>query len=1548
MKVAEHKPASISQVQKKSETPFFDHESEQAQPFFAPQSEAGSATTDAFFQPATRPTIQAKLTVGQPNDKYEQEADHVADKVVQRLAKSDNINHQSPITNHQSAPSVSKASKPIIQHKAHAPEEEKLDRKEESKDELPELQKSPVSAVGDDEGLQMKCAACEGEEHDHVQKKGNNTEPASMGVASSNIETQLNSSKGGGSPLPDNTRSSMESAMGADFSNVRVHTGSNAVQMSQDLNAHAFTHGSDVYFNEGKYNPSGTEGGRLLAHELTHTVQQGGTQEQSHNTNQVQNKKIQREVTKNNDTDIVQTKLEVNSQHLFEGEVVSKELPSTGEQYSKGMEPSPNMGETETTGKSESSKEGNESSRENETTTTIESESATTAGTNSSTSSSGIIATATSPDSTNSSTSVPSSTTSSINNYSAPNMEGNGTATANVSPAARESTAPSPQGNSTANTPASSGCTPQCYKGQREEPAEEPEQTPTDPAPTQVEAEASKGDEEDLPELDNCPANTASAAAGTSGSTQTTAPQPTAPAGNGNGSGSATSTPEGIVSSANGATGALEESDQSLAGVITSAELQRGNAVSAYEQSLSSLRVNSGRTSALRRGIPFVARVGESQTKQGQRRLAASRAERFFSSIADKLDTAAAQALSDTPDQLGLTAESGKAQISASIETQKTSISARIGQARGQAVADAAMAKSEVRTQTASFVADVQSKAAAAIESLTTTHRKTMSKVDALETSTLNTVNSVYAQGRTDLEGLGTKIGAECTTKGETFATTYEGFSNCTENGFWDGDLSGRRAEAQANAAREVAKAYHDRMVEAANKRAREVTRNGRKADRCSIIAAASKSRDTLDGQLPGLINAFETTRDGAIQQARAKERQLLTSINSSLSATLRQLDQQERSQRQSVNDTGYMQQVLQEQIAYAAAAAVQKGVQTAITSVQDAMLDVQSRFASGNTPEISALEGALAQVEQKVSTAMDGLNASASTGTTRAENQLVGASQQAITSLEGITQSNDVSTATLSGGFSSSMSVIAGTDHFATQRTSITTQIKQSEKASVAALAQAFDGFKQSCETTLKGAHTALEEAHKSLELNLRQSKQGMECEMTHKADEAASKEAPAWKRVLAVVLVIIVIIIVIAVIIATAGAGLGILAAAAIGAGVGAVTSGLLYLASNLWSNQDITLKGLGKAVLIGAVTGFIGGGIGAAAGAGAGVLFQGATKAVQVAAQFGAAMISAGGVDVVTQYVMAGFSFKNFSWGQLGITFLVTAVTFGIGHAAGNRVGVPTVESPGGGGNVGGKASGTQSGEGVGHFDNVIPITQGRSGGGSSGTVSGETAQAPMFIVEGNTVRVVHPEEVPFLRLVEPVVPEPMVVPEPIRLPVQAPAPVPAPSAPSPMPAAVAVATGVAVGTATQPATQPETRPARRHGNQTCNNDVLDEFQRLKDAFGCHNLDGSFDCGSAVGKLRNGKRLKGSSVIGITRQSVINKIETAKRCQEIREQERRDCFNDSSLDTTDELIRNRRGHNQAIQDLINSARNCEELIRIADNLSASERGRLLPATW
>ncbi len=1291
MKAAESKSSTTSQtLQSKNEeqhTPFFDKEgasgllSNSQQPFFS----KNGGSNKPFFGITG---IQTKLTIGQPGDKYEKEADSMADQVVQRLAENNDSKDQpvqkksasiqrKPIFESEAEPNIQaktisgqSLNSTMIQPKcADCEEEEKLQKKEESGKEE-QLQMKPIFESAppppDEEMVQRKCAACEAKK----EKLQTKSEGPDAPVASSNLESRLQSSKGGGSSLPEETRSQMEGAFGSDFSGVQVHMDSAAVQMNKDLGAEAFTHGSDVYFNAGKYDTGSTEGQRLLGHELTHVVQQGEGVLQKPTGNQVQ------------------AQLEVNSQHLFEDEVESTvPISSADEQAAERGASSITPEQTSAAGEPTTSE--TESSLEEADEDGGKSESTNTTDTNASASSTG---------DTNFSTSSPTETSTSDGSVAGPEPPAS-----DVSPGASDTVAPGSQGNGTVPSEGqaspSDSCTPECYRGAREEPAEEPAETPSDPPSTQVEAEASEGDEEDLPEIDDCPteqADAAVAASSTSNPSEAAGPGTASPTGSDSSTGSASAEAAGGSTGAASATseGASEgpgslAGDASLAGFITSAESERSIAVSAYEGSSTALGAIPARTESIRAGVQFFARSGESLARQEQRRLAASRANRFLSAIADKLDEATTFALEDIPNQLGLTAESAKAQIGASMEVQKAAISARIEQARGQAIAGAATTQGAVRAQAAAYVADVESQTATAIESLTTTHGETMAQVDALETSTLDNINSIYSDGRTNLEILGTTMGAECTAKGEEFATTYEGFSNCTSNedAWYDGDLSGRKAEAQAEAAREVAKTYHDRMVEAARKRAREVTRNGRKADRCSIIASAGRSLDTLDEQLPSLINAFETTRDTAIQQAGATESNLIASIDSSLAATIRQLDQQEHSQRQAINDTGYLQQVLQEQIAHNATAAVQQGVQTAVSSVQEAMLDVQARFVSGDTPNSVALENALTQVERNISAAMDGLYTSASTGTTVAQAQLTEAFLQAITSLEGITQSNDESVAGLSGGFSNAMKSISGIDNFATQRTTFTAQVQQSVEASVAALTQALEGFQQSCETTLEGAQTTLTQAQESLEQNLRESKQGLECEMTRKADEAASKEAPAWKRVLAVVLVIIVIIIVIAVTVITAGAagplivaalGGPLLAGAIIGAAVGAVVSGLLAMASNLWSNQDV-MKGVGKAILIGAITGAAGGFIGAAAGASAGALFSGASKAVQTAAQFGAAMISAGGFDVVTQYVMGGFSFKDFSLGQLGVTLLITAITFGLAHRVSSRAGAPATDAP-----------------------------------------------------------------------------------------------------------------------------------------------------------------------------------------------------------------------------------------------------------------------------
>src|SRR5690606_7619192 len=114
--------------------------------------------------------------------------------------------------------------------------------------------------------IQRKCAHCEKEEKiqkspltfsitPFVQTKSRSTVPTIPDSLSHSIQ----SSRGGGSSLEASTRSFMSNRFGNDFSQVKIHTDSEAVQMNQGLNAKAFTVGNDIYFNQGQYQPRSSD-----------------------------------------------------------------------------------------------------------------------------------------------------------------------------------------------------------------------------------------------------------------------------------------------------------------------------------------------------------------------------------------------------------------------------------------------------------------------------------------------------------------------------------------------------------------------------------------------------------------------------------------------------------------------------------------------------------------------------------------------------------------------------------------------------------------------------------------------------------------------------------------------------------------------------------------------------------------------------------------------------------------------------------------------------------------------------------------------------------------------------------------------------------------------------------------------------------------------------------------------------------------------------------------------------------------------------------------
>jgi hypothetical protein len=229
--------------------------------------------------------VQKKMIVGAVNDVYENEADAIADRIMLMPdSGAHNFSHTGS----------------LVQRKCnHCEAEEKIQKKDLGESITPINQKSSLQSgleaevtshienrVNTGSLVQRKCSHCDEEEKIQKKELGESITPliqksslqsSSEAEAPNHIENQIITTRGCGRNIDEETRDFMENRFGVDFSGVRIHTDSQAALMSQELNAKAFTVGNDIYFNQGYFNPNTYSGKHLLAHELTHTIQQGGS-----------------------------------------------------------------------------------------------------------------------------------------------------------------------------------------------------------------------------------------------------------------------------------------------------------------------------------------------------------------------------------------------------------------------------------------------------------------------------------------------------------------------------------------------------------------------------------------------------------------------------------------------------------------------------------------------------------------------------------------------------------------------------------------------------------------------------------------------------------------------------------------------------------------------------------------------------------------------------------------------------------------------------------------------------------------------------------------------------------------------------------------------------------------------------------------------------------------------------------------------------------------------------------------------------------------------
>jgi|GEM_PF-2903773 len=199
--------------------------------------------------------IQVKLKISEPGDLHEQEADRVADQVMRMPAPSV----------HSGVPPLS------IQRKCGGAESDCTSCPEcaEKDTSLSTTFAAPQITP------QLQRQAKEEEEDEGEIELHTSAESKGSAITRPTAESHVTRFNGGGSALPESVRSIFEPRLGGDFSNVRVHTDARAAESARSINALAYTVGRDVVFGAGQYSPDTIQGQKLLAHELTHVMQQG-------------------------------------------------------------------------------------------------------------------------------------------------------------------------------------------------------------------------------------------------------------------------------------------------------------------------------------------------------------------------------------------------------------------------------------------------------------------------------------------------------------------------------------------------------------------------------------------------------------------------------------------------------------------------------------------------------------------------------------------------------------------------------------------------------------------------------------------------------------------------------------------------------------------------------------------------------------------------------------------------------------------------------------------------------------------------------------------------------------------------------------------------------------------------------------------------------------------------------------------------------------------------------------------------------------------------
>ena len=709
-----------------------------------------------------------------------------------------------------------------------------------------------------------------------------------------------------------------------------------------------------------------------------------------------------------------------------------------------------------------------------------------------------------------------------------------------------------------------------------------------------------------------------------------------------------------------------------IASRIGQAEGSRDAAVIDFVGVSSGLGLISTRAARVSEGIDFSRRGGEPETAADSRRrmAAADVAKVFLQRGAAHISKAISFVQADAAQRLSSAASTTIANIEGAMQAERAAISQTIAGAQKRVRGRASGARALLITQYVVSVAKVQSETSTAIAKLDAAHKRTMARAIKSEGEGLSEVTSRFATGRKTLEMMGPKWAGLAVARGQAHAHGYE-TNGCKkgykDDGLFDGCLTVRQAHAQQKAACKTAAGYQKGLVRQANQKAYNL-RHQRKQYRCMVISGGQQVRKSLDGMHGALVDGLRSGCKQALAGMAVAMTKSSAGIDKAEAEAIQTLVAQGHSQRQAINDVGYMKQLAAQELAHASAASLGHGVRAAMGTLESSLHRMRTEIIGGVAPDPTAFAADLGPVESALTGGVGALMDVLEIGVRGGESSVARTAEAALTGLSGISTKNEELAGKVETGFSDGMAKLEGGTTGVFQKLT-STHVKAAKRASVEGvqgMVGTAKGFEASIAKTYLKIDAALKKSVVELRGELDKTLGELDVAVPWHAWEAAKKEQPAWKEVLAIVLIILVIIAATLVTVFTLGAGASLFAVILVGALVGAVSAGLIQIINN-WSEGKELGEGVVTAMIMGAIGGAIGGGMGFAAGT-----FAAAAGPMMRAA------ITLGGdlaAEALTQGI--GVTFFSQEWNPLG--FVMAGGMSGMASMRSARGGRPRAGAP-----------------------------------------------------------------------------------------------------------------------------------------------------------------------------------------------------------------------------------------------------------------------------